>query len=78
MRTVLGGRVSQRWVSGRRLFGSGSFEKRLLPWLLVVPAAAVVFGLLLYPIARVVWLSFREAGLAYLADGQSRFTGLGN
>jgi N,N'-diacetylchitobiose transport system permease protein len=54
------------------------FETRVLPWLLVAPAVVVVFGLLLYPIGRVVWLSFREAGLPYLASGQSRFTGLGN
>jgi N,N'-diacetylchitobiose transport system permease protein len=60
-------------MSGRRLF-----EGRLLPWLLVAPAVAVVFGLLLYPIGRVVWLSFRDAGLPYLASGQSRFTGLDN
>jgi N,N'-diacetylchitobiose transport system permease protein len=58
---------------GRRLF-----ESRVLPWLLVTPAILVIFGLLLYPIGQVVWLSFREAGLPYLANGDSRFAGLGN
>ena len=78
MRTVLGGRVFERRVFGRGAFGSGVFERRFLPWLLVAPALAVVFGLLLYPIGRVVWLSFRDAGLPYLAGGQSRFTGFDN
>ena len=58
---------------GRRLF-----ESRVLPWLLLAPAIVVIFGLLLYPIGQVVWLSLREAGLPFLAGGESRFVGLGN
>ena len=54
------------------------FESRVLPWLLLAPAIAVIFGLLLYPIGQVAWLSLREAGLPYLAGGESRFVGLAN
>jgi ABC-type sugar transport system permease subunit len=32
----------------------------------------------MYPVGRTVWLSFRAAGLPYLASGQSRFVGLEN
>jgi ABC-type sugar transport system permease subunit len=66
------GRLAAR--PGRRRL----FELRVLPWLLVAPAVVVVFGLLLYPVGRVVWLSFHEAGLGYLANGERTFTGLGN
>jgi N,N'-diacetylchitobiose transport system permease protein len=58
--------------------GSTRFENRVLPWLLVAPAAVVVFGLVLYPLARTVWLSFRAAGLSFLVSGRSRFVGLDN
>lgn len=46
--------------------------------MLLTPALLVVFGLVLYPVGRTVWLSFRAAGLPYLARGQSRFVGLEN
>jgi ABC-type sugar transport system permease subunit len=57
---------------------STRFENRVLPWLLLTPAGVVVFGLVLYPLARTLWLSFREAGLAYFTSGRSRFVGLDN
>jgi ABC-type sugar transport system permease subunit len=63
--------------SSRRL-SSRHFDQRVLPWLLLAPALLVVFGLVLYPVGRTVWLSFRSAGLPYLARGQSRFVGLEN
>jgi ABC-type sugar transport system permease subunit len=45
---------------------------------LLAPALVMVFGLVLYPVARTVWLSFRDAGLPYLVSGDSRFVGLDN
>ena len=57
---------------------SRRFEDRALPWLLLLPAAAVVFGLILYPVARTFWLSFRDAGRPYLSRGESAFVGLDN
>jgi len=62
---------------GRRL-SSRRFDQQVLPWLLLTPALLVVFGLVVYPVGRTVWLSFRSAGLPYLASGQSRFVGLEN
>ena len=62
----------------RRRLSSRHFDQRVLPWLLLAPALLVVFGLVLYPVGRTVWLSFRSAGLPYLARGQSRFVGLEN
>ena len=46
--------------------------------MLLAPALVMVFGLVLYPVARTVWLSFRDAGLPYLVSGDSRFVGLDN
>src|SRR5688500_18511581 len=57
---------------------SRRFDQTILPWLLLAPGFLVVFGLVLYPVGRTVWLSFRSAGLPYLASGQSRFVGLDN
>ncbi|HEY3238252.1 MAG TPA: sugar ABC transporter permease [Acidimicrobiia bacterium] len=54
------------------------FEGRALPWLLMAPAGAIIFGLVLYPVGRTFWLSFRQAGLPFLARGESRFVGLDN
>jgi ABC-type sugar transport system permease subunit len=54
------------------------FDQKILPWLLLSPALLVVFGLVLYPVGRTVWLSFRSAGLPYLAFGESRWVGLDN
>lgn len=62
----------------RRPFTRARFETRILPWLLLAPAGAVVFGLVVYPVGRTFWLSFRRAGLPYLASGESRFVGLDN
>ena len=54
------------------------FDQKILPWLLLSPALLLVFGLVLYPVGRTVWLSFRSAGLPYLAFGESRWVGLDN
>lgn len=54
------------------------FDQKILPWLLLSPALLLVFGLVIYPVARTVWLSFRSAGLPYLAFGESRWVGLDN
>ena len=62
--------------SGR--LSSRHIDQRVLPWLLLATALLVVFGLVMYPVGRTVWLSFRSAGLPYLARGQSRFVGLEN
>ena len=49
-----------------------------LPWLLQVPALVVLFGLLVYPLARVEILSVQDFGLRELVTGESTWVGLDN
>jgi N,N'-diacetylchitobiose transport system permease protein len=51
---------------------------RWLPWALFAPALAVLGGLLLYPLARVLVLSFQDFGLRELVTGESAWVGLEN
>lgn len=84
--TKLPGRRRPRGAAGRRAAQRGGpgwswrkrFDDRILPWLMLTPALAVIFGLVGYPIVRTLWLSFRNAGLASLAGGGSDFVGLDN
>lgn len=69
-----GGRLAAGRAPGGRLW----FESRVLPWLLLAPAGLVVFGVVLFPLVRTVWLSFRRGGLEFLISGESRFVGLDN
>lgn len=48
------------------------------PWFLLSPALIVLGGLLLWPLARVVWLSFQDYGLQQLVSGETNFVGLAN
>jgi len=45
---------------------------------LIAPALAVLGGLLLYPLYRVVWLSFQDFGLRELVTGETDWIGLAN
>lgn len=54
------------------------FEQRVLPIALVAPAVIVILGVVLYPLARTLWLSVHEAGLASLVSGDMDFVGLDN
>jgi ABC-type sugar transport system permease subunit len=67
---------SAAW-EGRRL-GRTWFEGKALPWLLLAPAFVLIFGLVLYPVVRTLWLSFTDAGLASLVTGEMDFVGLEN
>ena len=49
-----------------------------LPWLLQVPALVVLFGLLVFPLARVAILSVQDFGLRELVTGESTWVGLDN
>lgn len=53
-------------------------RRALLPWVLLAPALTVIGLLLLLPLARIVWLSFREYQLRNLVSGESDFIGLAN
>lgn len=54
------------------------FERRALPLVLVAPAAIVIFGVVLYPLVRTLWLSAHEAGLMSLVTGDMDFVGVQN
>lgn len=54
------------------------FESRALPLLLVAPAFIAIFGLILYPVGRTMWLSLHDAGLQSLVTGAMEFVGLEN
>lgn len=48
------------------------------PWLLLAPTLVILGVLLLWPLARVVNLSFQEYGLRQLASGETNYVGLDN
>ena len=53
-------------------------RRALLPWALLVLPLGVIALLLLFPIGRIVWLSFRDFKLRNLVSGESDFIGLAN
>ncbi|GAB3709411.1 carbohydrate ABC transporter permease [Nocardiopsis nanhaiensis] len=53
-------------------------RRALLPWVLLAPPLVVIGLLLLFPIARIVWLSFRDFHLRNLVSGESDFIGFDN
>ncbi|MEE2036708.1 sugar ABC transporter permease [Nocardiopsis sp. CT-R113] len=53
-------------------------RRALLPWVLLAPALTVIGLLLLFPLGRIVWLSFRDFKLRNLMSGESDFIGLDN
>ena len=63
---------SQRWYSLRA-------QEARLAWLLVLPTALIVFGLVLFPAIFSIWISFRDVGLGNLNDVfRAPFVGLEN
>lgn len=54
------------------------WERRLLPLALLTPASILIFGLVIYPVARTIWLSFHDAGLAAITSGTTEWIGLDN
>ena len=53
-------------------------RRALLPWVLLVPPLGVIALLLLFPMGRIVWLSFRDFKLPNLISGESDFIGPAN
>jgi multiple sugar transport system permease protein len=63
---------------GRRWYSLQAREARLA-WVLVLPTALIVFGLVVFPAIFSVWISFRDVGLKNLGDVFSApFVGLEN
>lgn len=61
-------------ASGRRRGGHHAAMRRR-PWLLLAPALVILAVLLLWPLGRVVWLSFQNYGLRELNRGTTNFIG---
>ncbi len=64
--------------SARAPFLSMRGRRALLPWALLGLPLGVIALLLLFPIGRIVWLSFRDFKLRNLVSGESDFIGLAN
>lgn len=62
----------------RRAGRQRRFDAHVLPWLLLLPALLLIFGLVGYPVLRTLWLSFNDAGLAAIVSGEMEFVGLDN
>ena len=64
-------RRPRRWT--RRAFLVGA-----RPWLLLTPALVILAVLMLWPLFRVVLMSFQDYGLRQIVSGSTNFIGLGN
>ncbi|GAB3212526.1 carbohydrate ABC transporter permease [Marinactinospora thermotolerans] len=65
-----------RPAPSRRL--SARTRRLVRPWVLLAPALLAIGVLLMYPLARVVWLSFQDYGLDNVVSGQPDYNGLDN
>ena len=68
---------AKRSILGR--WGSLEAQERRLAWLLILPTALIVFGVVLFPAIFSVWISFHDVGLRELGNVfQAQFVGLDN
>jgi N,N'-diacetylchitobiose transport system permease protein len=51
-------------------------EERVLPWLLLLPAALATLLLIAWPVCQAIYLSFTDASLKYFTRGEANFVGL--
>jgi multiple sugar transport system permease protein len=61
---------------GRRKRRLGVFRQGLSPWLFLLPAVAFFVGYQVYPIFRVLWISFTD--FQYLSDEPANWVGFDN
>ncbi|MEE1930492.1 sugar ABC transporter permease [Streptomyces sp. TRM 70351] len=64
--------------TARRAARAARRRRSARPWLLMAPALLAVGGLLLWPLGRVVWMSFQDYGLREIVTGTTNFTGTAN
>ncbi len=63
----------------RNRWESQSFKEARLAWLLILPTAVIVFGLVIFPAIFSIWISFHRVGLDNLNDVfHAPFVGLHN
>jgi ABC-type sugar transport system permease subunit len=66
-------------LSFTRRWNSLQAREARLAWMLILPTALIVFGLVVFPAVFSVWISFRDVGLKNLNDVfHAPFTGLEN
>ncbi len=64
---------------GRRRWRSFEAQEARLAWILILPTALIVFGVVLFPAIFSIWISFRDVGLKELGNVfQAEFVGLEN
>jgi multiple sugar transport system permease protein len=80
MTAVTGKRsIGQRLGVMRSRWNSLRSREARLAWLLILPTAAIVFGLVIFPAIFSIWISFHDVGLDNLNDVFSaKFEGLDN
>jgi multiple sugar transport system permease protein len=67
-----------RLSAGRRWYSLEAREARLA-WILILPTAVIVFGLVIFPAVFSIWISFHDIGLGNLNDVfRAPFVGLEN
>lgn len=63
----------------RRRWGSIEAQEARLAWVLILPTALIVFGVVLFPAIFSIWISFHDVGLRELSNVfQAEFVGLDN
>jgi len=63
----------------RRRWNSLEAREARLAWILILPTALIVFGLVVFPAIFSIWISFHDIGLGNLNDVfRAPFVGLGN
>ncbi|MGD2205271.1 MAG: sugar ABC transporter permease [Anaerolineae bacterium] len=64
---------------GRRRWRSIKAQEARLAWILILPTALIVFGVVLFPAIFSIWISFHDVGLKELGNVfQAEFVGLDN
>ncbi len=71
-----GGRLAASTPPRRRAGHHAAMRRR--PWLLLTPLLTILAILLVWPLGRVVWLSFQSYGLRELNRGTTNFIGFDN
>ncbi len=73
------GSTSPRKKSLRERWRSQGAQEARLAWMLILPTAFIVFGLVLFPAIFSIWISFHKVGLSDLNDVfNAKFVGFDN
>ncbi|MBC7223678.1 MAG: sugar ABC transporter permease [Anaerolineae bacterium] len=71
--------VPRGQARARRRWYSLEAQEARLAWILILPTALIVFGVVLFPALFSIWISFHAVGLKELGNVfQARFVGLAN